>query len=91
MNTRVRIAASLREYLDIPATVETAGGTVGECLEDLCRRYPAARPLLYDRNSMLQVVISLNNSETMVLNTKDEKRVLSPGDELLIFALMTCG
>ncbi len=39
--------------------VETAGGTVGECIEQLIARHPALRELIFYRDGQLQTFIEI--------------------------------
>jgi molybdopterin converting factor small subunit len=91
MNTKVEIAAILQEYIDIPDIVEVSGNTVGECLYDLIRQYPEARNWLFDQDSLLPVLVSINNKEIVALNRDGLNRPLNADDELQIFAVIDGG
>jgi molybdopterin converting factor small subunit len=91
MNTKVKIGPLLQEYLEIPAVLEVSGSTVGECLDDLIRQYPEIRTWLFDQNSLVRVLLSVNNAEIVSLDKEGSKRILKPNDELQIFAVVAGG
>lgn len=91
MSVKVEIAAILQEYINIPDIVEVNGNTVGECLHDLVRQYPEARNCLFDQDSLLPVLVSINNKEIVALNRDGLDRVLNANDELQIFAVIDGG
>jgi molybdopterin converting factor small subunit len=91
MSTKVRIGPQLREYLDIPSVLEVNGNTVGQCLDDLTRQYPEIRSWLFDQNSLLRVLISINNVEIVSLDKEGSDRIIKAKDELQIFAVVAGG
>jgi len=91
MSTKVKIGPLLQEYLEIPAVLEVSGSTVGECLDDLIRQYPEIRTWLFDQNSLVRVLVSVNNAEIVSLDKEGSKRILKQNDELQIFAVVAGG
>ena len=91
MSRKVTIAAVLQEYTNIPDIIEVSGNTVGECLADLIRQYPEAGNWLLDQNSLLPVLVSINNQDTVALNQEGLDRALNTDDELQIFAVIDGG
>jgi molybdopterin converting factor small subunit len=91
MSTKVRIGPLLQEYLEIPSVLEVEGKTVGQCLDDLIKQYPEIRNWLYDQNSLLRVLISINNVEIVTLDKEGSDRILKADDELQIFAVVAGG
>ncbi len=70
--------------------VRLQGGTVGECLADLTARWPAAGPVLFDRNGALQKqVYVFVNQESM--QKADFSRPVGEGDVLLLAVLALGG
>lgn len=70
--------------------VRVQGATVGECLADLVRRWPAAGPLLFERGGALQrQVYVFVNQEGM--QKADFARAVSEGDVLLLAVLALGG
>lgn len=91
MSRKVRIAAVLQEYINIPDVIEVSGNTVGECLHDLIRQYPEARNWLLGQNSLLPILVSINDEDTIALNRDGLDRALDVDDELQIFAVFEGG
>ncbi|MFC1901320.1 hypothetical protein ACFLX3_00105 [Chloroflexota bacterium] len=91
MSIQVKIAPALQENLNAPGVIQVNGNTIGECLDDLVRQYPQARSLLFDRNGALQVLISINNEETVVMDRDGLGRALHPDEELQIAAVLGGG
>jgi len=91
MSIKVKITPVLQEYSDIPNILEVNGNTVGECLDDLIRQYPEARSWLFDQYGLLQVLVSINNKETVALDRNGLDRILTTDDELQIFAMISGG
>jgi molybdopterin converting factor small subunit len=91
MSIKVKIAAVLQEDASIPDIVEVSGNTVGECLADLIRQYPEAGNWLSDQDSLLPVLVSINDEETVALNQDGLNRVLNANDELQVFAVIDGG
>lgn len=91
MGTSVRLAPILQEHLGIPGTVEASGRTVGECLDDLTRHYPELGRLIR-HGDMLRVLIGINNEEVVpVYSAPGLERVVAPGDEIRILAILSGG
>jgi molybdopterin converting factor small subunit len=91
MGISVRIAPILQEHLRIPGTVEVDGTTVGECLDDLIRRYPELDRLIHQGN-MLQVLIGINDEGAVpITSAHGVERYLGPGDEIRILAILSGG
>ena len=91
MSIKVKITPVLQEYSDIPSILEVNGNTVGECLDDLIWQYPEARSWLFDQDGLLQVLVSINNKETVALDRNGLDRILTADDEIQIFAVIGGG
>lgn len=91
MSIKVIISPLLQEYYNVPDTLKLKGNTVGECLDDLIRKYPESRGWLFDEDGLLRILISINNIETITLDKKGMDRVLTPDDELQVFAVFGGG
>jgi hypothetical protein len=69
-------------------TVE--GRTVGECLQDLVRQFPAAGELIFnEKGQLLKQVYVYVNAEG--LDKADFNRTVTPRDELILAVLITGG
>lgn len=91
MSIKVKTTPVLQEYSDIPSILEVNGNTVGECLDDLMRQYPETRSWIFDRHGLLEVLVSINNKETVVLDKNGLDRILTADDELQLFAMIDGG
>ena len=88
---KVKISSLLQEYADIPATLEVAGSTVRECLDDFIKQYPASGNWLFGQDGLMRVIISINNAETVTMDKDGLNRRLKSDDELMIFAVVSGG
>jgi molybdopterin converting factor small subunit len=91
MSVRVRIFYSeLQGAIADPGELRVEGGTVGECLADLIRRYPAAEPLMFDsKGRLLGRFYVFVNQESMFKAALD--RPVTEGDELILAVLASGG
>ena len=66
MSIRVYLHKSHRQYTGDRESVEVTGRTVGDCLQDLVRRYPQMPTALFDGSGKLQrnVEVYLNMQST---------------------------
>jgi molybdopterin converting factor small subunit len=71
--------------------MDARGSTIGECLDDIIRQYPQSKTWLLDQDSLLRVMISVNNLEIITQGTESLHRILEPGDEIIIFAVASGG
>jgi molybdopterin converting factor small subunit len=53
MSVEVSLHQSMRPLVDGQSSVAVSGDTVGACLEDLIRLFPAMQPKLFDRKGKL--------------------------------------
>jgi molybdopterin converting factor small subunit len=88
---KVKTNSLLKEYAGIPATLEVAGNTVRECLDDLIKQHPEADNWLYGQYGYMRVIISINNAETITMDKDSLNRSLKSDDELMIFAVVSGG
>ena len=91
MSIKIKIGPLLQESTSLPETVEVNGKTVGECLDDLMKKYPESKQWLYDEDSLIKVLVTINNVETVTFNEEGLNKVLKVGDELQIFAIVSGG
>ena len=91
MSIKIRIGPLLQENANLPEAVEVNGKTIGECLKDLMKKYPESKQWLYDEDSLIKVLVTVNNVETVTFNKEGLNKVLKPGDELQIFAIVSGG
>ena len=89
--TQVRINSLLQEHTDLPPVIEASGTTIGECLDDLTRQFPRIRTWLFDPDSLVRVIISINNVEMVTLDHQGLSRALASDDQIMIFAVASGG
>jgi molybdopterin converting factor small subunit len=91
MSVKVRIFyPELRRLMESLDEVRATGGTVGECLADLVKRYPGAGKLLFDaRGELLPPVYVFVNMESMY--KADLAKAVTGKDELILAVLASGG
>lgn len=91
MSVRVRVFyPALQALLGGALEVEAEGATVGQCLDDLVRRFPGAETLLYDARGRLlrQVYVFVNAEGT---RKAEYSRAVTAKDHLIVAALAMGG
>jgi hypothetical protein len=73
-----------------PGKVAVNGTTVGECLQDLVRQYPAAEGLLFNSQGKVQKRLNIFVNAESLLKTEITKPV-KEGDTLIIAVLVGGG
>ena len=85
---RVSIPSQLIAYTDGATRVEAAGDTVGRVLDDLDRRFPGLKFRVIDEQDRvrrhMRVFIGMDE-------TRDVRRPMRDGEELLIFGALSGG
>ncbi len=72
------------------SSLEVSGGTIEECLNDMIKRYPGARRLLFDDSGrLLKHVFVYLNAESLHPPALTEK--VKDGDTILVAVLVTGG
>jgi len=91
MSVRVRIFyADLRRAVGDRGELLVDGATVGECLDDLIRRHPAAKPYIFDaRGALHRTFYVFVNQEGMF--KADFARPVTDRDTLILVALAVAG
>ena len=84
----VRLAALLRSYTAGASVVRASGGTIGEVLDDLDRRYRGIRFRLVDEQDRLRphMRLFLNGADA-----RDVARPVADGDEIYIVGALSGG
>lgn len=85
---RVLIPSPLRDYTNAQRWVEAEGGTLGEVLDDLDRRYPGIRFRMIDEQERMRrhVRFFVNGAQTF-----DLALPLADSDELTIVQALSGG
>lgn len=91
MSVSVKIYhGELQRVIGAPGELSVEGNTVGECLADLVRRYPQAKPMIFDANGRLHKRFYVFvNQESMF--KADFDRLVTDKDELILVVLATAG
>ena len=90
MGIEIDIPSYLRSFASDKEAVEVSGGTIGECLNDLIRKYPLLENEIFDKKGKLLSVfeIYLNGASAY----PDElAREVKDGDEIHLLAMLAGG
>jgi molybdopterin converting factor small subunit len=85
---RVSIPSQLIAYTDGATRVEAAGASVGAVLEDLDRRFPGLKFRVVDEQDRVRKHMRLFVGRE---ETRDVRRPMAAGEELLIFGALSGG
>jgi hypothetical protein len=91
MSVKVKIFhEELRRIVGGPGDIRVEGATVGECLDDLVRRYPDAEPVMFDSAGLLhkRFYVFVNHEG---LFKADFSRPVTEKDSLILVFLATAG
>lgn len=90
ISIRVNLYSSLQKYAGNQPVVEVEGATVGECLDNLLKKYPLLKPELTDQSGGLlphvHISTDLNSSKPEKFNSPVKER-----DELNIILIIAGG
>ena len=89
--TKVKTNPLLQEHAGMPAVMDVEGDTVGQCIHDVIRQYPESKAWLFGQDSLLRVIISINNLEIVTPEKDSLDRRLTSDDEIMIFAIVSGG
>jgi len=90
MGVKINLHQSHRSYADGLEVVETEGGTVGDCLNDLIAQYPGLKEKLFDTKGKLRNTIEIYLNMETTYPDELKKRV-KPGDEIYLTILLAGG
>lgn len=85
---QVLIPSQLTAYTDGATRVQAEGATVEAALDDLDRRFPGLKFRVIDEQDRIRRHMRLFVGMD---EAKDVRRVLTPGDELMIFGALSGG
>jgi molybdopterin converting factor small subunit len=90
LSIRVYLHKTHRQYVDDLESVTVTGNTVGECLQDLIRRYPRLAPKLFDGGNKLHATVEvyLNMQSTY---PEELAKPTQNGDEIHITLMLAGG
>ena len=84
MPNTTHIPTPLRPFTDKNESVEVSGGTVGELLADLTRRYEGLRKHLYTDEGRLRNFVNVYLNDEDIRYLQRERTPVKPGDSLSI-------
>jgi adenylyltransferase/sulfurtransferase len=84
MANTIHIPTPLRPFTDKQESVEVSGGTVGELLADLTRRYEGLRKHLYTDEGRLRNFVNVYLNDEDIRYLQREQTPVKPGDSLSI-------
>jgi len=84
MPNTIHIPTPLRPFTDKNESVEVSGGTVGELLADLTKKYAGLRKHLYADDGRLRNFVNVYLNDEDIRYLQKEKTPVKPGDSLSI-------
>jgi adenylyltransferase/sulfurtransferase len=84
MANTIHIPTPLRPFTDKKESVDVTGGTVGELLADLTRRYEGLRKHLYTDDGRLRNFVNVYLNDEDIRYLQREQTPVKPGDSLSI-------
>src|SRR6187549_2273826 len=84
MPNTIHIPTPLRPFTDKKESVEVSGGTVGELLADLTKKYEGLRKHLYADDGRLRNFVKVYLNDEDIRYLEKEKTAVKPGDALSI-------
>src|SRR5438270_7718397 len=84
MPNTIHIPTPLRPFTDKQESVEVNGGTVGELLADLTKKYEGLRKHLYTDDGRLRNFVNVYLNDEDIRYLQKEKTPVKPGDSLSI-------
>src|SRR5690349_23973302 len=84
MPNTIHIPTPLRPFTDKRESVEVSGGTVGELLADLTKKYEGLRKHLYADDGRLRNFVNVYLNDEDIRYLQKENTPLKPGDSLSI-------
>ena len=88
MSVKVRVSSHVRTYTGGQAQVEADGGTLGELMADLERRYPGIRFRVIDEQDRIRAHMNFFVGGVLA---RDLRHPVRPGDEVFILGSLSGG
>src|SRR5204862_6404886 len=82
MSNTIHIPTPLRPFTDKQESVDVSGGTVGELLADLAKKYEGLRKHLYADDGRLRNFVNIYLNDEDIRYLQREKKPVKPGDSL---------
>lgn len=87
----IRIPTPLRNYTDQQATVQVAGATVGDALQDLVAKHPELKPQLFSEEGKLRSFVNIFRNDDDIRHLQKQETPLRENDELAIIPSIAGG
>lgn len=91
MSVTIHIPTPLRRFTSEQGEVEVEGGTVGDALKDLTRRFPALERHLYNEQGALRSFVNVFLNDEDVRHLGRDATAVKPGDTLSIIPSIAGG
>jgi molybdopterin converting factor small subunit len=88
MSVKMKLSQTYFEHTQNREIVEVEGATVRQCLDDLVNQYPVLRPLLFDSEYALGVLIIYNGD---VITTSSLDRPVGDNEEITLVPMIYGG
>src|SRR5881628_331293 len=88
---KILIPTPLRPYTDKQDTVDAAGATIGELLDDLTRRHAGLKPHLYNEQGKLRSFVNVYLNDEDIRYLEKEKTLVKAGDTISIIPSVAGG
>ena len=90
MAVKVNLHLTLRQFTDGQEMVETDGKTIGECLKNMVKKYPAMESSIFAKNGKLANIVEIYlNHQSAYPN--ELARPVKDGDEVHITMMLSGG
>lgn len=90
MPVKVHIHTTHRQYTNGLEVVEVAGGTVGECLNDLIKKYPGMEKALFAKKDKLLNVVEVYVNHTSA-HPNELFKPIKDGDDIHLIVMLAGG
>jgi molybdopterin synthase sulfur carrier subunit len=90
MSVTLKLNPSLSRFTDGKATVSVEGDTVGKCLDELVKQFPALKPRIVDNNGTLRKNVNIFIDRKSV-RPQDMAKPVRDGEEILITMMIGGG
>jgi len=91
VSVTIHIPTPLRRFTSEQGEVEVDGGTVGDALKDLTRRFPALERHLYNEQGALRSFVNVFLNDEDVRHLGRDATAVKPGDTLSIIPSIAGG
>jgi molybdopterin converting factor small subunit len=87
MSAKIKLSQVFKLLADNQEAIEVNGNTVRECLNDFIRLYPAARNWIFDKDTLVSLV--LLNGQTLPPQDLDTR--VAEKDEIYLLTMISGG